>query len=86
MGKGDKAKEAAKKAAKAARVAAKTAKGSAKRAGKAASGLGLDEAEEDIAVIMASLAAADARKTAVTVVELPAGGRPPHRANASLTF
>lgn len=77
--KDSKEKEAAKKAAKAAKLASRTARSAGKQKAKAGDD---DEVEEDIEVILASLAKEEAKKTAVHV-EICA--RPSPRANASIT-
>jgi uncharacterized membrane protein YgcG len=74
-------KEAAKKARKAEAAAKKAKKGAVKAAKKG--GADADELEEDIEVVLAALAAEEAKRTAVTVTPLP--DRPPARANFSLT-
>ena len=52
----------------------------------ARSGGGGDEPDEpDIEVLLAELAAAEARRTAVSLVPLPAGARPSHRSNCSVS-
>ncbi len=79
---GKKGKDAAKKQAvkeqKAQKQASKSAKSAKKKAAKDGDD---DDVEEDIDKVMAELAVAEARKTAVTVTAVE---RPPHRANFSL--